>query len=56
MSVCVSVCAHTLATLSYISIASTHLHRPSAADEAFLTLAGSNSGLEAYSPLIFFMT
>ena len=41
--------ATTRATLSYRSIAITHLHRPSAAVEAVLILAGSNSGLDVYS-------
>ena len=38
----VQVCSYR----SYFSMATTHLQRPSAAVEAFLILAGSNSGLE----------
>jgi hypothetical protein len=47
--------ATTLATFSYLSIAITHLHKPSAAVEAVLILAGSNSGLSVYSLRIFAM-
>ena len=45
--------ATTLATLSYLSIATTHLHRPSAAVDAVLILTGSNSGFVTYSLRIF---
>ena len=37
---------------SYLSMAQTHLHNPSAAVEAFLIFTGSNSGFEVYSFLI----
>ena len=40
---------------SYLLMATTHLHRPSAAVDAFLTLAGSKSGLVAYSLRILVM-
>lgn len=54
---CMYACmhVHTFATLSYISMACTQRHRPSAADEAVRTLTGSNSGLGVNSALIFFM-
>ena len=41
--------ATTLATLSYESMAHTHLHSPSAALEALAALAGVKSGLHVYS-------
>lgn len=47
---------HTFATLSYTSIALIHLHRPSAAEEAFATTVGSKSGLVMYSLRIFCIT
>lgn len=43
-SACAKACffgATTLATLSYLTIAMTHLHNPSAAVEAVFTLSGS---------------
>lgn len=46
----------TFATLSYTSIALIHLHRPSAAEEAFATILGSKSGLVMYSLRIFCIT
>lgn len=46
----------TFATLSYTSIALIHLHRPSAAEEAFATILGSKSGLVMYSERIFCIT
>ena len=51
--VCVCVCNQ--AYLSYLSMAWTHLHRPSAAVEAVLTFSGTNSGLEVYVSRIFLM-
>lgn len=47
--------ATTLATLSYTSSAFTHLHSPSAAEDAWRTLFGSNSGWSLYSSRIFFI-
>ena len=41
--------ATTLATLSYESMAHTHLHSPSAALDALAALAGVKSGLQVYS-------
>lgn len=47
---------YTFATLSYTSMALIHLQRPSAAEEAFATLFGSNSGLVIYVSRIFCIT
>lgn len=47
---------YTFATLSYTSMALIHLHRPSAAEEAFATLFGSKSGLVIYVSRIFCIT
>ena len=42
--------------LSYFSMASTHLLRPSAADDAERTLSGSKSGFSEYLARITFIT
>mmetsp|Transcript_7116 Transcript_7116/g.22147 ORF Transcript_7116/g.22147 Transcript_7116/m.22147 type:complete len:219 (+) Transcript_7116:3558-4214(+) len=44
------------ATLSYLSIAQTHLHKPSAALDAFAAFSGVNNGFEMYTDRIFCMT
>ena len=46
-----AICSH----FSYLLMATTHLHRPSAAVDAFLIFAGSKSGLVMYSLRIFVM-
>lgn len=48
--------AFTFATRSYISMAWIHLHKPSAAEEAFATILGSKSGFVMYSERIFCIT
>lgn len=45
----VEACRTSFATMSYLSMAHTQEHKPSAALDALAALAGVKSGLEVYS-------